>query len=49
MGENDRKTQETTPRGIDPKTGKSYKPIEIPVPKRSDVEALLKRAARNPQ
>jgi hypothetical protein len=31
------KTQQTQPKGIDPKTGKPYKPIEIPVPKRGCV------------
>jgi hypothetical protein len=46
MGENDRKTQKTTPRGIDPRTGKPYEPIEIPVPKRWEVEDLLRRAAK---
>jgi hypothetical protein len=41
----ERPTQKTQPKGIDPKTGKPYEPIEIPVPKRGDVEGLLKRAA----
>jgi hypothetical protein len=40
------KTQLTQPRGIDPKTGEPYEPIEIPVPKREDIEDLLSRAAR---
>jgi hypothetical protein len=39
-------TQKTQPKGIDPETGKPYEPAEIPVPKRSDFEKLLKRAAR---
>jgi hypothetical protein len=46
MAESHRK-QATQPKGIDPKTGKPYEPVEIPVPKRGDVERLLKRAARN--
>lgn len=37
--------QKTQPKGIDPKTGKPYEPIEIPVPKRGEVERLLTRAA----
>jgi hypothetical protein len=37
------KTQSTQPKGIDPKTGKLYPPIEIPVPKREDVEDALDR------
>jgi hypothetical protein len=39
-------TQLTQPKGIDPKTGKPYKPVEIPVPKREDWENLLSRAAK---
>jgi hypothetical protein len=38
--------QKTTPKGIDPKTGKPYEPIEIPVPRRRDFEDMLKRAAK---
>jgi hypothetical protein len=37
-------TQLTQPKGIDPKTGKPHKPIEIPVPKRGVFDRLLKRA-----
>lgn len=40
------KTQTTQPKGIDPKTGKPYEGIEIPVPKRSTWEKLLKRVAQ---
>lgn len=40
------KTQKTQPKGIDPKTGKPYEPVEIPVPKRGEVEKLLRRAAK---
>jgi hypothetical protein len=40
------KTQETTPKGIDRKTGKPYPPIEIPVPKRSVFDRLLDRAEK---
>jgi len=39
-------TQPTQPKGIDPKTGKPYEPVEIPVPKRENIEDLLTRAAR---
>jgi hypothetical protein len=39
-------TQKTQPRGIDPKTGKPYEPIEIPVPKRKDFDKLLDRAIK---
>lgn len=41
-----RKGQPTQPQGIDPKTGKPYEPVEIPVPKRSAFDALLKKAAK---
>jgi hypothetical protein len=41
-------TQHTQPKGIDPETGKPYEPVEIPVPKRSDFERLLKRAKKPP-
>lgn len=37
-------TQRTQPKGIDPKTGKPYEPVEIPVPKLGVFERLLKRA-----
>ena len=40
------RTQKTAPKGIDPKTGKPYEPIEIPVPKRGDIEQLLRKAAQ---
>jgi hypothetical protein len=39
-------TQPTQPKGIDPKTGKPYEPVEIPVPKRSDFDRLLERAEK---
>jgi hypothetical protein len=43
-------TQHTQPKGIDPKTGKRYEPVEIPVPKQGVFERLLKRAeTRAPQ
>jgi hypothetical protein len=37
-------TQKTQPKGIDPKTGKPYEPVEIPVPKRREIDDLLDRA-----
>jgi hypothetical protein len=43
------KTQQTQPKGIDPKTGKPYEPVEIPVPKRADFDRLLRRAEAIPQ
>jgi hypothetical protein len=39
-------TQWTQPKGIDPKTGKPYEGIEIPVPKEWEIEDLLSRAAK---
>jgi hypothetical protein len=41
-------TQRTQPRGIDPKTGRPYPPMDIPVPKRSTFDALLERAENTP-
>jgi hypothetical protein len=38
--------QKTQPKGIDPKTGKPYEPVEIPVPKKEDFDQMLKRAAK---
>jgi hypothetical protein len=40
------KTQKTQPKGINKKTGKPYEPIEIPIPKRGEIEELLRRAAK---
>lgn len=37
--------QKTQPKGIDPKTGKPYEPIEIPIPTRGTVENVIRRAA----
>lgn len=42
----DRKTQKTQPKGKDKRSGKAAKPLEIPVPKRDEIEGLLKRAAK---
>ena len=41
-------TQKTQPKGIDPKTGKPYEPVEIPVPRRGLFDALIKRATKPP-
>lgn len=41
-------TQQTQPKGIDPKTGKPYEPVEIPVPKRSTWDRLLHHAESTP-
>ena len=42
----DQPQQKTKPQGIDPKTGKPYEPVAIPVPKRSAFDRMLKRAAK---
>jgi hypothetical protein len=39
-------TQKTQPKGIDPKTGEPYEPVEIPVPKRSTWDRVLGRASK---
>ena len=41
-------TQQTQPKGIDPKTGEPYEPVEIPVPKQSTWDRLLHRAENTP-
>jgi hypothetical protein len=41
-------TQKTQPKGIDPKTGEPYEPVEIPVPKRGVFDRLLDRAEKTP-
>jgi len=46
MADDQKPTAKTTPKGINPKTGKPYEPIEIPIPKREDFEDLVKRASR---
>jgi hypothetical protein len=43
------RTQQTQPKGIDPKTGKPYPSVEIPVPKRSAFDRLLERAEKTPR
>jgi hypothetical protein len=43
-GDGSERKQPTQPKGIDPKTGKPYEPVEIPVPKRSLWDRLLHRA-----
>jgi hypothetical protein len=47
MADGEHESQPTQPKGIDPKTGKPYEPIEIPVPKEREIEDLLSRAVRN--
>jgi len=37
-------TQQTQPKGIDPKTGEPYEPVTIPIPKLSVFDRLLGRA-----
>jgi hypothetical protein len=46
MNKKREKTQKTQPKGINPETGKPYRPIDIPVPKRGEIEELLRRAAK---
>lgn len=41
-------TQPTQPKGVNPKTGKPYEPVEIPVPKRRVFDTLLGRAETTP-
>ena len=38
--------QKTQPKGRDKKTGEPHEPVEIPVPKRSEFDSMLKRAAK---
>lgn len=42
-------TQLTQPKGTDPKTGKPYEPIRIPVPTRGVFDRLLRRAESQPR
>lgn len=50
MAEDEREpTQDTQPQGIDPKTGEPYEPVEIPVPKRAEIDKALERAVRPKQ
>lgn len=42
----DQPTQKTQPKGRD-EQGKLHEPIEIPVPKREDVERLIAKAAKD--
>lgn len=42
MSDSDKPTQKTRPKGIDKKTGKRAKSIEIPVPTRRDVFDLMR-------
>jgi len=39
-------TQPTQPKGIDPKTGKPYEPVQIPVPKISTFRAAIRKVAQ---
>jgi hypothetical protein len=39
-------TQRTQPKGIDPRTGKPYEPVEIPIPTKGAVLGALERAAK---
>jgi hypothetical protein len=46
MADDRKPTQKTRPKGKDKRTGRQAKPLEIPVPKRDEIEGLLKRAAK---
>lgn len=46
MANEKQEKQETQPKGIDPKTGKAYEPVKIPVPKRSEIDKMIGRAAK---
>ncbi len=46
MSDDERK-QKSTPKGKD-KSGKPYEPVDIPVPKRSIFEDLVRKAAKKP-
>ncbi len=39
-------TQPTQPKGIDPKTGQPYEPVQIPVPKVSTFRAAIRKVAQ---
>lgn len=39
-------TQATQPKGVDPKTGKPYEPVQIPVPKVSTFRAAIRKVAQ---
>jgi hypothetical protein len=41
-------TQQTQPKGIDPKIGEPYEAAKIPVPKRGVFDRLLDRAEKTP-
>lgn len=41
-------TQQTQPKGIDPKTREPYEPVDIPMPTRSTWDRLLHRAETTP-
>jgi hypothetical protein len=42
----DEPTQPTQPKGVDPKTGKPYEPVQIPVPKVSTFRAAIRKVAQ---
>jgi len=42
-------TQQTQPKGLDPKTGEPYEPAKIPIPKRGTWDRLLHRAENTPR
>lgn len=41
-------TQPTQPKGIDPKTGEPFEPVQIPVQKRGVFDRLIHRAENTP-
>ena len=48
MSEDAEPTQLTQPKGIDPKTGEPFEPVEIPALKRGAWDRLLQRAESTP-
>jgi hypothetical protein len=42
-------SQQTQPKGINPKTGKPYEPVEIPVPSREEFLRNLEKVAPKPE
>ncbi len=46
MADDGEPTPGTEPNGIDPKTGRPYRPADVPVPRREAIDTLLKRAAK---
>ena len=46
MADKSQPKQKTQPKGKNKRTGDAAEPIEIPVPKRREIDALLTKAAK---